>query len=95
MYNRWQKLLKFTAEYDNIEIPMGFDYGNDMNGFLFGLDLYKENIEIKLTIENYNIGIINLDTNYNDERKKEKENWKIYSPIKNKTILGIKFSFEI
>lgn len=95
MYNRWQKLLKFTADYDGVEIPVGFDYGNDMEGFLFGFDLlFDWNLKVKFLSEFYKKGAIDLNTSYSDERKQDYENWAgPYPPVSD--FIKLSLHFEI
>jgi len=75
MYNRWQKLLKFTGIYNGIEYPMGFDYGNDMEGYLIGIDINHKKFNYKFIFESYLKGEIDLSTPYDDPRKPDYEQW--------------------
>ncbi|CEP79042.1 hypothetical protein [Defluviitoga tunisiensis] len=94
MYNQWLPYLRYTAKYNSREIPIGFDYGNDMEGFLVGIDIFSNNVKYKFIIERYLKGEIDLETPYDDERKKEKENWS--GPYGNTIpFFSISFSFEI
>lgn len=95
MYNRWQKLLKFTADYDGVEIPVGFDYGNDMEGFLFGFDLlFDWNLKVKFLAEFYKKGAIDIDTSYSDERKPDYQYWPgPYPPVSD--FIKLSLHFEI
>ena len=96
MYNRWQKLLKFTANYDGVEIPVGFDYGNDMEGFLFGFDLiFDWDLKVKFLAEFYKKGAIDLNTSYDDERKPDYEYWAgPYPPVRDFIKLSLQFKIN-
>jgi len=94
MYNQWVPYLKYTAKYNGEDIPIGFDYGNDMEGYLIGLDIVNETIRYKITFEHYLKGEIDLNTSYDDERKTDVENWP--GPYGETTPLNIiSFSIEI
>jgi hypothetical protein len=79
MYNRWQELLKFTGRYidDKIyDIPMGYDYGSGIESQLISLEYIKNDINIKLLIENVVQGEINLNTSYFEtDLKGNTETW--------------------
>ena len=75
MYNRWQELLKFTGKYNGVEFPMGFKYGNDIEGYLLGTDILSKNFNLKLLFELYKKGEIDLNTPYDDPRKPESDKW--------------------
>ncbi|WP_123821398.1 MULTISPECIES: hypothetical protein [unclassified Petrotoga] len=94
MYNQWAPYLKYTAKYDEEDIPIGFDYGNDMEGYLIGLDIANETIRYKITFEHYLKGEINLETPYDDERKEDVEGWP--GPYGETTpFIKISFSIEV
>jgi hypothetical protein len=94
IYNHWLPSLKFTAKYDGEEIPIGFDYGNDMKGFLIGLDIFNEKIKYKFIIEYYLKGEIDLNTSYDDERKSEVDGWA--GPYgETEPFFSISFKFEV
>ncbi len=65
-----------------------------MEGFLVGIDIFSNNVKYKFIIERYLKGEIDLETPYDDKRKKERENWP--GPYGNTTpFFSISFSFEI
>jgi len=97
MYNRWQPLLKFTGRFGGIDIPMGFDYGNDMQGMLIGADIFTdEKMKIFLGAEYYQKGSVDLNTSYSDnEKKKLTQFWcDLFPPVTDFFALSLKIDIS-
>ncbi|AEX84654.1 hypothetical protein Marpi_0199 [Marinitoga piezophila KA3] len=80
MYNRWQELLKFTGRYIDgnkiYDIPMGYDYGNDIESYLISLEFINKFGNLKVLYEHIIKGEIDLNTSYfNTELKGNTETW--------------------
>ena len=96
MYNQWLPYLKWTALYGNEELPIGFDYGNDMEGFLIGIDIFNDNVSYKLIFERYLKGEIDLSTPYEDERKIDSSQWAgPYGETSNFIVISFQFEIKI